>query len=70
MDAIRKEIIYKFVSKHEVGVSNDMRYEDKHVRFTTFGTIAGCRAVNEILQMLDNDTKVKVIEMMQNKRIS
>jgi hypothetical protein len=66
-----KEEIFNFISIHEAIVSHDMkqRDEDIEVRFTTFGNRAGCKAVYDILQMLDDDKKLKVIEMMRQKRI-
>ena len=67
-----KEEAFKFISTHEAIISRDMRKidEDIQVRFTTFGNRAGCKAVYDIIEMLDDDTKVKVIEMMRNKKIS
>ena len=64
-----KEEIFNFISKHEAIVSNDIKDNDIEVRFTTFGNKAGCKAIYDILQMLDDDTKLKVIEMMRNKRV-
>lgn len=66
-----KEEIFKFISTHESIVSNEMRDrdEDIKVRFTTFGNRAGCRAINEVIELLDEDTKLKVIEMMKSKRV-
>lgn len=65
-----KEEIFDFISTHESKISHEMRERDKDikVRFTTFGNRAGCRAVYDIIEMLDIDTKSKVIEMMKNKR--
>ncbi len=67
-----KEEAFNFMSTHEAIISRDMRKidEDIQVRFTTFGNRAGCRAVYDIIEMLDDDTKAKVIEMMRNKKIS
>lgn len=67
---IKKEI-FKFISIHESIVSNEMRNRDENivVHFTTFGNRAGCGAVYDIIQMLDDDMKLKVIEMMKNKRV-
>jgi hypothetical protein len=66
-----KEEIFKFISTHEAIVSNDMRNrdEDIEVRFTTFGNRAGCKAIYDIIQILDDDTKSKVLELMRNKRV-
>jgi hypothetical protein len=66
-----KEEVFKFISTHESIISNEMRNRDEDitVRFTTFGNRAGCRAINEIIELLDDDTKLKVIEMMKNKRV-
>ncbi len=67
-----KEEIFNFISTHEAQVSNDMKKKDDmiDVRFTKFGNRAGCKALYEVIQMLDEDMKLKVLEMMKNKRVS
>lgn len=67
---IKKEI-FNFISTHEAQVSKDMNEKDGNikVRFTTFGNRAGCRAVYDVIQMMDDDMKLKVVEMMRNKRV-
>ena len=65
-----KEIIFRYVSKHEIIVSNELEEDDITAGFTTFGTRAGCRAIEEVFNSLDDETKAKVIEMMKNKRIN
>ena len=67
-----KEVIFDFVSTHEAIISNDTknRDEDIVVRFTTFGNRAACKALYDVIQILDDDTKLKTIEMMKNKRVS
>ena len=66
-----KEEIFNFISAHEAQVSRDMKKKDDeiNVRFTTFGNRAGCRAVYDVIEMLDDDMKLKVVEMMRNKRV-
>lgn len=66
-----KEEIFNFISKHEAQVSIDMKKVDDNidVRFTKFGNRAGCKALYEVMDMLDEDTKLKVVEMMKNRRI-
>ena len=66
-----KEEIFNFISTHEAQVSRDVKSKDEDidVRFTTFGNRAGCRAVYDVIQMLDDDMKLKVVDMMRNKRI-
>lgn len=66
-----KEEIFNFISTHESIVSNDMRNRDENidVKFTTFGNRAGCKAVYDIIQMLDNDMQLKVVQMMRDKRV-
>ena len=66
-----KEEIFNFISTHEAQVSRDMRKKDDDidVRFTTFGNRAGCKAVYDVIEMLDEDMKLKVVEMMRNKRV-
>ena len=66
-----KEEIFDFISTHEAQVSRDMRKKDDDIdiRFTTFGNRAGCKAVYDVIEMLDEDMKLKVVEMMRNKRV-
>lgn len=66
-----REEIFKFISKHEAQVSHDMKKKDDNidVKFTTFGNRAGCNALYEVIDLLDENTKLKVVEAMQNKRI-
>ena len=66
-----KEEIINFISTHEAQVSYDMNKKDENIKvnFTTFGNRAGCRAVYDIIQMLDDDMKLKVVEMMRVKRV-
>ena len=66
-----KEEIFNFISKHEAQVSSDVKKKGDgiDVRFTTFGNRAGCRAVYDVIEMLDDDMKLKVVEMMRNKRV-
>jgi hypothetical protein len=67
MDEV-KENIFKFISKHESIISQEMD-EGINVRFTTFGNRAGCRAVYEVISMLDVSTRDKVVEMMKHKQV-
>jgi|TARA_B100000767_G_C19635367_1_gene480169 hypothetical protein len=66
-----KEIIFDFISTLESQVSYDMKKKDDmiDIRFTTFGNRAGCKALYEVIQMLDEDMKLKVVEMMKNRRV-
>jgi len=68
---INKEI-YDFVSTHEAIISNEMKNRDENIKvhFTTFGNRAGCRAIKDIIDLVDDDTKLKIFEMMKNKRIN
>lgn len=65
-----KEEIFNFISKHESIVSHEMKQKDEDIKvtFTTFGNRAGCKALYEVIEFLDDDTKSKVIEMMNQKR--
>jgi hypothetical protein len=67
-----KAEIFKFISTHESQVSHDIKDRDDSidVRFTTFGNRAGCKAVYEIIEMLNEDVKLEVIEMMKSKRVT
>ena len=68
---MNKEIIFDFISTLESQVSYDMKKKDDmiDIRFTTFGNRAGCKALYEVIQMLDEDMKLKVVEMMKNRRV-
>jgi hypothetical protein len=63
-----KEQIFKFVSRHESIISHEMNSENIKTKFTTFGNKAACRAIYDIIEILDDNTKLKVIEMMKNKK--
>jgi len=66
-----KEEIFNFISTLESQVSYDIKEKDDmiDVRFTTFGNRAGCKALYEVIKMLDEDMKLKVVEMMKNRRV-
>ena len=66
-----KEEIFEFISTHEAQISYEMkeRDEDINVRFTTYGNKAGCRAILDVLNELDDETQKKVLEMMRNKKV-
>jgi hypothetical protein len=66
---VNKEIS-DFIGTHESIISREMleRDEDIRISYTTWGHRAGCRAVNDILQLLDEETKLKVMVFMKNKR--
>jgi hypothetical protein len=66
-----QEEIYNYISKHEATISNNFRNsgDDIKVHFTTFGNRAACKAVHEILNILDDESKILVLNMMKNKRV-
>lgn len=66
-----KELIYNYVSKHEAQLSSNLKSENKdiEVRFTVFGTTVACKAVNEIIDLLDDNNKRKITEYLKNKTI-
>lgn len=66
---IKKEI-NTFVSLHEIIISEieKIKNEDTNVHFTTFGSRAASNALYDVIKMLDDDTKIKVIEMMRELR--
>jgi hypothetical protein len=66
-----KELIFSFVSTHEAIVSNNLRNRDSEIkaRFTTFGNRAACKAIHDIIEVLSEDEKLKVVEMMKSKRV-
>lgn len=64
-----KEQIYHFISKHEILISDEAKKNNKDARFTSYGNKAGLRAIYEIMEMMDDDMKSKVLEMMKNKKL-
>jgi hypothetical protein len=66
-----KEEIFHFISVHEAIIAHEIHERDENIeiKFTTFGNKAGCKALYDVIQMLDDDTKIKVLEMMKNKRV-
>jgi len=66
-----KEEMFNFISTLEAQVSYDMKQKDDmiDVRFTTFGNRAGCKALYEVILMLDEDMKLKIVEMTKNRRV-
>ncbi len=54
---------------HESQISCDTKKIDIDAKFTTFGNRAACRALLEVINVLDNDMKLKIIEMMKNRRV-
>ncbi len=66
-----REEIFNFISTHEAQVSVDMKKKDDliEVSFTTFGNRAGCKAIFEIISVLDDQNLIKVLEMMKKKRV-
>lgn len=69
MSKIEEEII-NFMGTHECIESNRVRNEDKNVRFTTYGNRAGIRSLKDVVDMLDSDTKERVLDMMRNKKVN
>lgn len=65
-----KEAIFRFLSSHEANVAHDIRKKNKfsEVTFTRFGSRAGCEAIYDIIEILDEETKIKVLEMMRTKQ--
>lgn len=66
-----KEHIHDFISRHEAMVSDKVKNnnQDINVRFTNFGNYAARNALYDVIKILDDNTKLKVIEMMKNKYI-
>jgi hypothetical protein len=64
-----QEEIQNFMSTHECVISREMSDKDIKSNFTTFGNRAGCRAIKDIIEVLDDDVKLKVLDMMKNKRV-
>jgi hypothetical protein len=66
-----EERIFRFVSVHEGQLSHDLEKQGlENIKFTRFGTRAGCRALHEVIEILNEDQKLKVLEMMKNRKIS
>jgi hypothetical protein len=70
-EELLKEEIFHFISKHECIVTNDVKKKDRYkkVKFTTFGNIVAGDAIYDIIQLLDDDMKLKVVEMMRKKQV-
>lgn len=66
-----KELIYNYVSKHEAQLSSNLKSEneDIEVKFTIFGTTVACKAINEIIDLLDDNNKTKITDYLKNKTI-
>lgn len=66
-----KQHIFNFISMHETQISNDMKKRDENIKitFTTFGNLAGCRALYDIIKIFDDDMKSNIVDMMRNKRV-
>ena len=66
-----KEDISDFIGTHECIISKEMKERDDDIKisFTTWGHRAGCRAVSEIIELLDESSKLKVVNMIKNKRV-
>jgi hypothetical protein len=65
-----QEEIQNFMSTHECVISREMSDKDIKSNFTTFGNRAGCRAIKDIIEFLDDDVKLKVLDMMKSKRVN
>lgn len=62
--------VYEFISTHEAIVSRDVREKSGiNANFTSFGNKASRKALMEVIELLDEDTKSKVVEMMKSKRV-
>ena len=65
-----KEDILNFMSDHEIIISKEMADKNIKAKFSKFGNRAGCRAIYEIIDMLDPNIKLKVINMMKIKNMT
>lgn len=65
------DIIYDYVSTHEVIETNRVRKKDEDipVRFTKFGNRSSCKSIREIISLLDDKNKKKVLFHMDNRRV-
>lgn len=63
-------LIERFISTHEILISQESRDTDKPSKFTIYGNLAGYRAVQEVVDMLDYDTKEKVLDMIKNRDVN
>lgn len=65
------DLISVFVSKHEILVSERIKKvsDDYNVSFTKWGSRACFNALYDIIDILDEDNKLKVLEMIRNKKI-
>lgn len=63
IDCDDKDVIYNFVSAHEVAISS----KNTDAKFTRYGNSVARYAIEEILSVLDETNKEKVIELMKSK---
>lgn len=69
MSRVVDEII-NFMGTHECIESNRTCNKNINAKFTTFGNRAGIRALKDVIDILDEDTKERVLDMMKNKKVS
>ena len=66
-----RDTIHDYVSTHECEVSNGVHNRDENIKvtFTRFGNRAAQKALIEVVDMLDEETQKKVVDMMNNRRV-
>ncbi len=63
--------VHDYVATHEVIITNKAhdRDEELNVRFTRWGNTVARRCLKEVIEICDDVTKRKILEMMDNKRV-
>lgn len=63
--------VHDFVATHECIIQNKAHERDENidVRFTRWGNSVARRCLIELIEVCDEETKEKILNMMDNKRV-
>jgi len=63
--------IHDYVATHEIIITNKApeRDDNLNVKFTRWGNSVARRCLIEVIEICDEETKEKIIKMMNNKRV-
>ena len=66
-----EESVHDFVATHECIITNKVHQRDDNidVKFTRWGNTVARRCLIEVIDTCDEDTKEKILNMMDNKRV-
>jgi hypothetical protein len=62
--------VHDFVATHENIITNKAHERDENidVRFTRWGNSVARRCLIDVIDVCDEETKLKILDMMDNKR--